>query len=1293
MPRILYDTIHIKNPQELISEHASVIDRIIHGALRYPNVRKLNSVTYHGEDVYRARTNKSDRLIYTYAMHQGERTLMLLSFLDTHNYNQVRAQLEGLNPQAGVIDLKDTVEEQSAPLEELDAPAAVLAQQYKLIPTHPFKKQHLLFDEQQEVAMSLSTPLILSGPPGSGKTAVLYSMLLKNLELLNKQAQMTAAPAEVLFISQSEPLIQGLAQDFIRDASQVASVPVRFTTWIQLLQPHYPDQTPVSTAAFGEWLEQSPFEGRPKQVHYELSIIAALSPKEYLKLGKRQSYFAGQPEKQKELIGLAEQWNKYLAEHQLFDPMTAVIVPTADTPRFLTVYCDETQNLPPSALLYLMSQAQQKQFIACLDSEQCLLSSPFILSILKKTMNMLYGESGHEFLLPRTWRCPPTVAKAANHLMDTKHRLHRQSEDSLRRPYREVQSAQTDRVEGIVSLFDHSKVEQLREFAASSQTVVIVEQLTEKVRKAINSRLGTNNILTSEDAIGLDFEHVILWNPIQDSSLFKLQSPKLRAPGLTLDQLNTFSALYVALTRAMTNAFIVEEIGRFKPILAELFGDALPINQKSVPIKKLTAEQEKEQWLTQVHHHLKNNRAHLAREIMDFHLHMSAQEIEQFIKQNSEAAVSATPPQPTLHKKTKTKSAKETSPSVQPLDNGPASANTLELAPSTPPQVESTPKSSTKPSSAQEATASLSEDKKAKQLEYIKNLLRSVSQAQGSDEDNFNRAKANIDMLLKHSKAEFYLLQPLLENNSCLLVQLLTLADPKICEHLLNKIQENVFIMLYSAEPQFYLSRISKQHPSLFALLCKTKEGTKILLQYASDRRQTSFFTAELLFKEIDERSQQSALTNLLVNSPEYLFHLATQEPRLLQAMDSQTLYRTPHGSWTSLFMSISMQPQGPNFLAKLYETNPRLLNDLNFDLLLEPYSGPNQALGNQTPLHRILLSECDFLMKLFEIKPDIMAPLREEHLFSQTRNQSGAIISTSMAENIFLNPNRINVQFTKKVFKSLPEFAKRITIPFLRAVYANYPGAKPDRIAILGECLKRACGAELLSFMILINKDLVPQLSGGLLNSNYGSPDNYCSLLTLLCRTVSGIQFLNLLNRLNPQFGKSISLIRVMKPPALTQEQPITNLPLLTLLNTNEGVALLLDFLKISPQLFKEINTDHMRFIIDQLAKSISADPHRNAFQTPDKFALFLDQLKEVNPQIVSQLRKVMDMLSTPPEPVALRLPFFSLHGPQLTIRIREQTGEAAASAEAGLCPHCGGNCSSSPSSSPELLHTRWTS
>lgn len=94
MPSILFDNNHIELWE--LKAHSGLIQEILSGTLRYPQIKKLQGTRYQGNPVYRAKIDVKNRLIFTYVTCQGQKNLLVLA-VNKHNYNQVKRQLRSPN--------------------------------------------------------------------------------------------------------------------------------------------------------------------------------------------------------------------------------------------------------------------------------------------------------------------------------------------------------------------------------------------------------------------------------------------------------------------------------------------------------------------------------------------------------------------------------------------------------------------------------------------------------------------------------------------------------------------------------------------------------------------------------------------------------------------------------------------------------------------------------------------------------------------------------------------------------------------------------------------------------------------------------------------------------------------------------------------------------------------------------------------------------------------------------------------------------------------------------------------
>lgn len=608
MPDIYYDPRHIQ--EEALKSLQEALSKLANHT--HTQTKILQGVRHHGEPVYRARLNNKHRIIYTWV--GTPRQLLVLSLLENHKYDQVNRQLEGTTTQVQSFSIDDKSQNNNN-LKETEvhlkrAPAEYLPQ-----------KELIIWDEHQQRALKLAMPMVLTGPPGSGKSAVL-------LELLYQYTQ-TPREKPILFLSQSQALVEQMQGYYEQEQAAHAQVNVmHFRTWEQLLAQSLTEYTCVGKGVFTQWLKNADKTLDPKTSYYELSLIAALGMTTYqsLPLGKRQSYYSDNQSRKVQHIKLLQEWLDFLTAHKFFDPMVSTL-PAAMKQVYDGIFCDELQNLPPVALASVLNLSVAKDVVFCMDLHQCLISSPFIDAGLKLLVQQYWDCKLTEHTLPKTWRSTQAVVAAANSLMHYKCSL----DKFTRRAYSNLESALSDI--GVVSWVNLAQINQLERFNRDD-TAIIVHDLKDPALASFNA-MGFHYVLTPEQAIGLEFRTVILVNLM--THLWDLFKHKAEHEDLTIEEMIALHRVFVALSRAMKQVFIVET--QKKPIQnwAQKVLGSLPENQlNALPTTQTVS---KEQWLSRVKLHLQNEQDDPARMILANYLNFSEAQVNEYLQENKKSTV------------------------------------------------------------------------------------------------------------------------------------------------------------------------------------------------------------------------------------------------------------------------------------------------------------------------------------------------------------------------------------------------------------------------------------------------------------------------------------------------------------------------------------------------------------------------------------------------------------------------------------------------------------------------------
>ncbi|MDR3501264.1 MAG: ankyrin repeat domain-containing protein [Legionella sp.] len=602
---ILYHDIHTS--KEELTFHQDLILTIASG--QKAQIKQLANMTYLGKPVYRAKINDKYRLVYTYQEHEGQKMLMVLMVMEDHDYDKLRRLLS--SSQGG----------HEAILELEPETLPILSAQPERLNWHPvvsYMSKILLLDESQQVARQVPAPVIFMGAPGAGKTSLVYTQMLRylNSEMDGEQAS-SSNPPKVLFLSPSRGLVEKHEKQY-KQEMHYAQDAVIFRTWEDLLKNAYPQCPIVEEAEFADWLKKQGCTEPSKSVHYEFSLMTALGIPKYLTLGKRQCHYSGDKAKQGQLLRLWSSWDTYLKQNNSIDPMVSLLPPNAEP--YAGVYLDEAQNLPPVALRSLIPLALNHHLVSALDSDQCLCSSPYIQNCFETLLHIHCGNYSEE-ILTQDWRSPPEITALGNRVNEAKHKM---DAERKKRAYKNVQSALSTK--GRISWINDQALEKIADtYGSLAGTAVIVFTSDEGVVAEVQKKLKCINVLTPVQAIGLDFDTVILWNPFSHAPAITQLDPNIKQE-YSIEQWNALNTLYVAIKRTQQCLFIYdEELNRWmKSEIGESLLGTHPLNElHTSELKPTTPEQEELKWLAQENYHREEGNIKQAEAIRTHHLPIS----------------------------------------------------------------------------------------------------------------------------------------------------------------------------------------------------------------------------------------------------------------------------------------------------------------------------------------------------------------------------------------------------------------------------------------------------------------------------------------------------------------------------------------------------------------------------------------------------------------------------------------------------------------------------------------------
>ena len=548
----------------IAKHYRKVTDAIAAGDFRAAQVKKLSS---HGfGKFYRARLDDTNRLLFSLVREGDEVCALMLEVIRNHDYDKSRF-LRG-----AAID--------EAMIADADADAAEAGREAQplryLHPAHA--SMHLLdkpisFDDAQEAIYRLPPPLVVIGSAGSGKTAL-------TLEKLKH------AKGEVLYVTHSAYLAQSARDLYYANGFEVPEQEAVFLSYREFIESI---QVPAGREAL--WRDFTGWFARMRQTsalrdtgaHQAFEEIRGVitAPAEgvldrdaYRALGVRQSIFP--PEQRDGIYDLFEKYRAWLGSAGLFDlNLTAHAWQGRAAPRYDFVVIDEVQDLTPVQLaLVLRTQKKAGQFLLCGDSNQIVHPNFFSWAQVKQLFwnDPALAERQELRVLASNFRNGREAARVANQLLKIKQRrfgsIDRESNYLVRAVGAEA---------GAVHLLadQDAAIKDLdRQIRQSTQVAVLVMHDEDKAeaRKVFSTPL----LFSIHEAKGLEYENIVLYRFVSEHRAeFSVLTEGVKKDDLAADELDYrrardkndkslevykffVNALYVALTRAIRNLYIVE---------------------------------------------------------------------------------------------------------------------------------------------------------------------------------------------------------------------------------------------------------------------------------------------------------------------------------------------------------------------------------------------------------------------------------------------------------------------------------------------------------------------------------------------------------------------------------------------------------------------------------------------------------------------------------------------------------------------------------------------------------------
>ncbi|MCL4470969.1 MAG: hypothetical protein M1547_07555 [Gammaproteobacteria bacterium] len=540
--------------------YRKVADAIVRDDFRAAQVKKLASLT-HGK-FYRAKLDDADRLLFSLVRHNDEVCALMLEVIFNHDYDKSRFLRGATIDEAKIPDIDATEAVKEA------QPVRYLHPQHTAI--HLLDKP-ISFDDTQEAIYRQPPPLIVVGSAGSGKTAL-------TLEKLKH------AEGEVLYVTHSAYLAENARELYYANGFEHAGQEAVFLSYREFVESI---RVPVGREA--TWRDFSGWISRMHQAFKDIDghqafeeirgVIAAgaggiLSREDYRALGVRQSIFA--QESRDPLYDLFERYRAWLAEAKLYDlNLVAQEWQALAAPRYDFVVVDEVQDLTIIQLsLVLKTLKKPGHFLLCGDSNQIVHPNFFSWGQVKSLFwhDPQLAESQELRVLSANFRNGLEATRAANQLLKIKQRRF----GSIDRESNFLVQAVGGEAGQVALLADKDAIKRELDQKIRQSTQFAVLVMRDEDKAEARKHFATPLLFSTHEAKGLEYENIVLYRFVSDhraefteivegvdkADLATDTLDYRRAKDKSDKSLEVYkffvNALYVALTRAVKNLFVIE---------------------------------------------------------------------------------------------------------------------------------------------------------------------------------------------------------------------------------------------------------------------------------------------------------------------------------------------------------------------------------------------------------------------------------------------------------------------------------------------------------------------------------------------------------------------------------------------------------------------------------------------------------------------------------------------------------------------------------------------------------------
>ncbi len=560
-----------------------------------------------GDNLFRAKLDRSDRILFSFARYRDRTVILVLEHIRRHAYDKSRFLARG-----AVVDEAKLPNLRALPTADALAEADQLAYVNPRRPNFHLLDKPISFDDEQHEVYSLPTPLLVIGSAGSGKTVL----------TLEKMKQ---ASGGVLYVTHSPFLVDRSRETYYGLNYENDDQEVSFLSFDEFIESiRVPPTRAIDFIRFARWFARHRVASKLRDPHQLFEEIAGvitgssadsawLSAEDYAGLGVRQSIYPA--EERGRVHDLFLKYVDHLKESAQHDVnILSYEYQSLAQPVWDFVVIDEVQDFTNVQVdLVLRTLKHPGNFILCGDANQIVHPNFFSWTGVRRYFHgRLVGDApvAPRHVLGTNYRNAVHVTELANRILRLKHARF----GSIDRESNHLVKSVSVRDGSILLLAE--KPESVRELDDkthdSTRFAVIVMHANQKA--AARRHFRTPLVFSIQEAKGLEYENVILFGfvsgdeqrfreiasdvEVEDVRSGELRYARARDKGDKSLEIFKFhiNALYVAVTRAIANVYVVESAPQqrlFEVLGIELFEGSLDLERQASSLADWQREAQK----------------------------------------------------------------------------------------------------------------------------------------------------------------------------------------------------------------------------------------------------------------------------------------------------------------------------------------------------------------------------------------------------------------------------------------------------------------------------------------------------------------------------------------------------------------------------------------------------------------------------------------------------------------------------------------------------------------------------